>query len=589
MIMPMKKISIIVQPKDADMAVGRLRRLGFLHVEHARPPRGKDINMLLEDTALIDNSIGVLSATKFAQVREQVEDKEARDWRFSAKHIVDLGARYDQLEEFSLSLLNTISEWEPWGDFDPDSIRGLSSKNIFVRLYQIPVRRLEELPPSVMVKKVSVSSGIANCVLISREHIELPFKEAALPRMSLGKMKARISQDSREMDLIKTEIRKNFCYKKCLLRAKKNLGKELEFHEALRGMGESESIMYLTGYAPADTEATFRDIAKQEQWGMLINEPADGDKVPTLIRAPRWVSIISPVFKMLEIVPGYQELDISFWFLIFFSVFFGMLIGDAGYGLVYLLLTAFAHQKFGKRLKDKSAFLLFYNLSGCAIIWGILTGTFFGQEWLINRGFKPLAPVLNDVKNAQTFCFFLGALHLTFAHSWRALLKLPSIAALSDIGWVFLLWAAFFFARLLILSLALPLYAVWLLITGIMLVVLFTSPQKNILKAMGAGLGALALSLMNCFTDVVSYVRLFAVGLAGVAIADTFNSMAAGIGRGNIIAVIAGGFIILTGHSLNLILGPMSVLVHGVRLNVLEFSGHANVTWSGFAYKPLKE
>jgi len=84
-------------------------------------------------------------------------------------------------------------------------------------------------------------------------------------------------------------------------------------------------------------------------------------------------------------------------------------------------------------------------------------------------------------------------------------------------------------------------------------------------------------------------VRLFAVGLAGVAIADTFNAMAKGIVGDNIFTLIAGIFIILAGHGLNLMLGPMSVLVHGVRLNVLEFSGHANVTWSGFAYKPLKE
>jgi len=93
---------------------------------------------------------------------------------------------------------------------------------------------------------------------------------------------------------------------------------------------------------------------------------------------------------------------------------------------------------------------------------------------------------------------------------------------------------------------------------------------------------------MNNFTDVVSYVRLFAVGLAGVAIAETANSMAASLGTG-FVAIIAGVLITVIGHSLNIILGPMSVLVHGVRLNVLEFSGHASITWSGVAYKPLEE
>jgi V/A-type H+-transporting ATPase subunit I len=95
-----------------------------------------------------------------------------------------------------------------------------------------------------------------------------------------------------------------------------------------------------------------------------------------------------------------------------------------------------------------------------------------------------------------------------------------------------------------------------------------------------------ALSLVNNFTDVVSYIRLFAVGLAGVAISNTVNTLAGSAGNGNILAQ---SLIIFAGHTINMLLGPMSVLVHGIRLNVLEFSSHANVTWSGVAYKPLKE
>ena len=93
---------------------------------------------------------------------------------------------------------------------------------------------------------------------------------------------------------------------------------------------------------------------------------------------------------------------------------------------------------------------------------------------------------------------------------------------------------------------------------------------------------------MNNITDVISYMRLFAVGLAGLAIAETTNTMASGFGTG-VIAVVARVVILIIGHGLNIILGIISVLVHGVRLNVLEFSGHANVTWSGSAFEPFKE
>ena len=116
---------------------------------------------------------------------------------------------------------------------------------------------------------------------------------------------------------------------------------------------------------------------------------------------------------------------------------------------------------------------------------------------------------------------------------------------------------------------------------------IYQPPAKPV-QSHGSGLGTVALSLMNNFTDVISYIRLFAVGLAGLAIAETTNTLSSAFGSG-VVALVAGVVILIIGHGLNIILGLMSVLVHGVRLNVLEFSGHANVTWSGFEFEPLKE
>ena len=181
-------------------------------------------------------------------------------------------------------------------------------------------------------------------------------------------------------------------------------------------------------------------------------------------------------------------------------------------------------------------------------------------------------------------------MHLSLAHGWRAVLKAPALIALAEVGWICVIWAVFFLAKNLILGDVFPGFANWLIITGLVLVLFFTSPQKNILKTIGEGLGTIALSLVNNFTDVVSYIRLFAVGLAGVAIADAFNAMAAGVfKKGDILTIIAAALIVIFGHALNIILGPMSILVHGVRLNVLEFCSHISVTWSGFNYKPFSK
>jgi len=293
------------------------------------------------------------------------------------------------------------------------------------------------------------------------------------------------------------------------------------------------------------------------------------------------------VLGLLGLSPGYRELDVSMPFLIFFAIFFGILIGDAGYGLVYIiltfLLTVWLHKTMKLNAEMKTTVSLFYLLGSCAIIWGLLTGTFFGQGWL-----QPLVPQLNNAESMETFCFFLGALHLSIAHSWRAYLKFPSLTALADVGYICILWTAFFLARTLVLGEAFPPFGIWLVATGIILVILFTSPQARVLRGIGEGLGTIALSFMNNITDVISYVRLFAVGLATLAIAETTNTLASGFGNG-VVALTAGIVILIIGHGLNIILGIISVLVHGVRLNVLEFSGHANVTWSGFTFEPLKE
>lgn len=585
MIVPMKKITIIVQAKDAQNAIKRLRSLGLVHVEHQRPPKSKDISALHDDISLAANALGVLAVSEYQKSSSESAAKEPQDWKAAAAHVVDTRKRLDHLEEFSRNLKAQISAWEEWGDFQPERINELGGKGIHIRLYQIPIKEMKNIPASLIVKTVSTAGGMVKCAIVSREKVEIQFKEVTLPRMSLGQMKMRLAENVETMRTIREDMSKSVVYRERLAIVKKTLEKELELAEAISGMGEAGLLSYLSGYLPAESVGSIKDAAKSERWGLVINDPSDEDNVPTLIRTPKWASIIKPVFKLLEILPGYRELDVSPLFLLFLGLFFGMIIGDAGYGALYMLLTFLAQKKLGRRSKDKMIFRLLYYFSSWAIFWGILTGTVFGQEWYLKAGFKPLIPVLNDTKFLQAFCFLLGAFHLTLAHAWQAIRKAPSLTALADVGWIMVLWSAFFFARMLILNDSLPHFVNLALIAGISLVILFTSPHRNILKTVLDGLGTVALSIMNNFTDVVSYVRLFAVGLAGVAISDTVNTLASVFGGDNILIRIA---IVFIGHTINMTLGPISVLVHGIRLNVLEFSSHIGLTWSGISYRPLQ-
>jgi len=586
MIVPMKKSSIIILAKDTQNCLIELRRLGFLHIEHHRVPQGKDITILKEEIILLNEVVGILMQTDPSCCSSPLEEVEVDDWRHIAQHIIDTRKRIEQAEDYASNLAVLMNQWEPWGDFNPEEIKKLREKGIYIKLYQVPYKNIKELPKDLVIKTIFTEKGIAHCLAVGQKEFSLSFKETPLPHMGLETMRKRLLEDKEVLKGLEEDLRRSCNYYQRLIKIKKKLEKELEMQEAMRGMGEAGELAYVTGYIPVDAAQSLSDLAKKESWGISLTDPSEEDSVPTLIRTKRWITTISPLFKFLDVIPGYRELDVSPLVLIFFSIFFAMIIGDAGYGLIFLSLTAFAHKKMGKKMHDLTVFFLFYVLSSCTILWGLLTGTFFGQEWNLKAGLKPLIPALNNTKVLQTFCFFLGALHLSLAHAWRALLQLPALTAAAEIGWIAVLWAAFFLAKTLILGDMFPFFGKWLIIGGVTLVIFFSSPQRNILKTIGKGIASVGLSLMNNFTDVVSYIRLFAVGLAGVAIADTVNTLAVSAGGGNWLISLP---ILLVGHTLNFVLGPVGVLVHGVRLNVLEFSSHVGVSWSGVKYQPLKE
>ncbi len=589
MIVKMKKAAIFLQSKDAQAALKELRSIGAMHIEHIQVPKGEDIAAIRNDAALIDEILGLLPLVK-KHVNPQPFKKEeaAGYWRVAARHIHNLNSRLKQLEQHSQVLQKEIERWEPWGDFDPDAITRLNSSDLHIGLYRIPARQMNKIPSGVLVQKIGKAGGMINCCIASYGRAEMPFKETALPKKGLRYMYERLEENTKVMRQLKEALTACSDFRGKFQAIRSEMAKDLEFNETLNGMGAAGTIGYVTGYIPFDLADRLRIDAEQHKWGILISDPSDEDNVPTLIRNPKWVEIIKPVFNIIQTFPAYKELDISFWFLMFFSIFYGILIGDAGYGLIFFGLTLFAHIKLGKKTADKSPFFLMYLLSSFTVLWGIMSGTFFGQEWLPSS-IKPLIPALRDNISVQKLCFIIGALHLSIAHIWRCIRKFPSPSALSEVGWICMLWGAYFLANMLILSEAFPSYGTGIFITGAALVILFTKPGRNILKGIGAGLGDLLLNMLNCFTDIVSYIRLFAVGIATVAVADAFNQMAMSIGFGSMAAGTGTAAILFLGHALNIILGVMAILVHGVRLNMLEFSGHLNMEWGGTPYAPFKE
>jgi Archaeal/vacuolar-type H+-ATPase subunit I len=595
MIVPMRKAAILVMARDSEETVASLRSMGVMQVEHQNIPDIRDHSDLMERRASVDAALEILQRRMPPPERRPPPHRLPDDEGVVIRRILELDSLLEQGETLSLQILDQIRRWENWGDLDPEQIRHLRTHGVYLTLHEVPPSETGTFPPDVVVRVVHTSHTTAYCVALSRRPFECRYPEIPPPAESLSRLRERQEENARDAEALKKELQQHLAYQGELEGRRGALDKEVEFREVLSGMGKEGAIRYLTGYIPVDREGDLIAMARTRRWGVRISEPSPGDSVPTLLRNPRWVRLITPVLDFLGLMPGYRELDVSVPFLIFFSIFFGILIGDAGYGFAYILITlalALWLKKEGRLDTGKKTIVsLFVVLSSCAVVWGILTGTFFGQNWLLDRGFQPLLPQLNDSAFLQSFCFFLGALHLSLAHSWRAILKFPSLKALADVGYICILWTAYFLANTLILGEAFPSFGIELVAIGVGLVILFTNPQARVLRGIGEGIGTILMSFMNNITDVISYVRLFAVGLACLAIAETANTMAtqaSGLATG-IVALLIGSVVLVVGHGLNLLLGPIGVLVHGVRLNVLEFSGHANVTWSGMVFNPLKD
>ena len=273
MIVRMKKLTVITQTKDAFLALKRLRRLGALHVENTVAPAGKDIASLKEDIESLEKAIGILSASEFRDKSGIRNTGAIKDWRFVARHVIYLNSRLDQLNEYSRKLSNLISEQEAWGDFDPEKVLELQKKGIQVKLYRAPVKGLKILPQSAVVKIISVSGGVANLAVVSLSDVDVPFKEVELPKISLDGARQRLYDNEEVKNAIKDSIRRHTCFIGRLIKIHTAFTNELDLHSALRGMGISDQVSYITGYAPEYDMPMIRETANAEKYREEYQEP----------------------------------------------------------------------------------------------------------------------------------------------------------------------------------------------------------------------------------------------------------------------------------------------------------------------------
>ncbi len=583
---------------DEDLTI--LGNLGLMHISPFQPAKDESIERVQKRIEQLEKGISILEDYEGIESSSSVEvpdySKDERGEVALLNGVLDTQISIDELQKQITELSKAENWYATWGNISLDDVLTINKNGVYLKLYEISEKDTKNIRNQENVKVVGQSNGVCQVVLISEDkEAALNYHQIELPGISQKEVEHELSEKKVELANNQQLLIQLSSQKSLLVDALEERNRRLTIRTVqYGGISYHDKVRCWEGYIPEDKVSNVTEAAEQNGWGYVVREPRpdEYDLVPTLLKNPKWTHKIKPVMNFMGLVPGYNEIDVSNVFLIFFTFFTGILVGDAGYGVIFFALTLLAHWKSG--FVKKIEFGLFYTLSVSVMTWGVLTGTYFGAETIANIPFlkqlqvQQLASFGGDNLRIQQFMFLIGTVHLTIGHLQKGWKYINSVIPIAQLGWASIVWGLYFLVNKMVLGIEAPQFMPWLFIGGAILVALFSSPGQPVFKGMLSSLGNLPLNVINGFSDVISYIRLYAVGLSTVLMASSFNDMAIGEGITTIASGVGAVLVLILGHALNMTLAAMAVLVHGVRLNMLEYAGHASVEFSGSEYNPFK-
>ncbi|MFZ5950732.1 MAG: V-type ATP synthase subunit I [Candidatus Rifleibacteriota bacterium] len=583
----MKKLLLAARNSERERVLDVLKAVEAVHVEPVDPtlirlPEGLSLEIdnctraiaLLEQVRPPDNSKLVPPGTPSRVVEEVLSHDRA----------------IPQIREKLSQLRHEIEELTPWGQLGLKDVKCLIENGLKVKLLKGPAEDFSQIVAEA-ASLIHDDGGIAFVVAASRTEISIPvsYAEIELPSRDVNTIDTEMVNLERQVE---EHVEALSCFSLRLDDLRKHYIKLINrkaHSQVATGVHVEDAIFVLTGWCPTDRADELGKAFETEgiAVGLQFSEPAEDEIPPTLLKNSEWANAIAPLYEFMGVTPSYTEMDISGMFLIMLTIFSAFLLADAGYGLLVFIALAAAYMPLVKKGVDKNALKLGMFLFGGVSIYGLLTNTWFGEDFKIIESYRfdPNSP--EGMVMLQGICFLMGTIHLSVGHIIKALRRKIDITILSEIGWIMFLWAMYGVICGLILKQDFLMPSSWIIplfeVSGV-LILLFSTASGGIFARIGAGVGAILQNASACFSDIVSYIRLWAVGLAGGKVAMAFNDIAAMLPM-----FVLKLPVYLLGHTINIILGVIAVLAHGVRLNLLEFSNHLELEWAGRKYDPFKE
>jgi V/A-type H+-transporting ATPase subunit I len=581
MIAPMEKVLVAGRALDRRFVLEAVRRAGVVHVEPVERREMKALPAVRQELSMAARALEFLDA-----VAEPAADCcPERTPPVLIEEVLDLANGLAEIQARRVGLQKERVAALPWGGLAAEDLAALRKGGLSIEFVVSPTAVAPPPVEAELLLPVSRTKEQSYLLAVSRGPVGVRPPAAVVPQppRDLGEIDAALTECDRREAEIREGITLRAARREDIRHFILHLRDQERFLEVEAGLHDPGEIFVLKGWVPVkekDALTSALDVMETPT-ALLFSPPAEGDQPPTRFENSVWCRPIERLYTLLGVFPGYQEKDISFLFLPALTIFTGFLIADAGYAACVMLLLAFFYRSLVRKGTPRAVLDLALILFGGVFIFGALTNTWFGEALIRLSPFDGADPRSQVL--LQRICFFLGAIHLTLAHALKIWKKPLALDMLAEVGWILFIWAMLALVNLLVLNDPAPAWMKPLFAVSLGLVLLFTAPSRNPLKTIGSGLGAIALNAAAFLSDIISYIRLWAVGLAGGILAASFNQLARPL------PVVVMILILIPAHFLNLALGLVAVFAHGVRLNLLEFANHLGMEWSGREYQPFRK
>ncbi len=602
MIAKMSKYYFVVLASQREDFLARLQELGLVDVTTTGwEPQEEDRRLMSliekqrEAAAALDNlkqKEGFVAGKPFASGAEAYDKYAAAQSEVNA------------LNAEIARLLKQADEVRPWGEFDPQALDNLAKEGVELRFFSAYTNELakhrDEWEEKYVIHEVAEQNGTTFFVVVSRpgDEVLLDAQELKAPRMTA----AQATQKAEELE---KEVRgwdgvfADAAASRDLIAAEADrLTEQLQFRQvAESGQSEAEgSLVVMEAWAEADRSAEVDRMLEAYPGIVYMKEdPQPEDDTPIKLKNNRFARLFEFIGDFYAL-PKYGTMDLTPYFAPFYMLFFGFCLADAGYGLVLALGGLFLLLK-GPEGVVKTVGKLTILCGVATILFGFAVGSFFGIQLANIPAFVRFKDSFLDANNLFTFALAIGVVQILFAMVLKVIMTTRLYGfryTLSTIGWILVILSG-------IGAMYLPdLGAEWFAVgtpafyavfgVGAFLMLFLNTPGKNPFINLGTGLWDTYNNVTGLLGDVLSYIRLFAIGLSGGILAQVFNSLALGLSPDiPVLREICIVLILLIGHGINLFMSTLSSFVHPMRLTFVEFYKNAGFEASMRPFKPFKK